>query len=261
MDAPRLTAEVLLAATLGRPRSWLYAHPEEPLEPETLARFEAMVAERAAGRPLQYITGRQEFYGREFLVTPDVLIPRPETEHVVEAALEIAGDSRRVADVGCGSGAIAVTLSLEMGRRVLATDVSLPALAVAAENARRHRAAVEFVACDLLSCFAAASLDLVVSNPPYIAEDEFAALPREVREHEPRLALLAGRDGLDAYRRLVAEASHVLRPGGWLVLELGWKVLDPVRAMLARDWEDCRVWSDLAGRPRVLAARRAQEAR
>lgn len=259
MDAPRLTAEVLLAALLDRPRAWLYAHPEEILAADALARYEAMVAERAAGRPLQYITGRQEFYGREFLVTPAVLIPRPETEHLIEAALEIAGDAHRIVDVGCGSGAIAVTLSLEMRRKVWATEISLPALAVAAENARRHDAAVELVACDLVSAFAAATLDLVVSNPPYVAEDEFAALAREVREHEPRLALLAGRDGLDVYRRLIGEAWRVLRPGGWLVVELGWKALEPVRALLEAGWEERRVWPDLAGRPRVLAARRARE--
>lgn len=259
VDAPRLTAEVLLSALLDRPRSWLYAHPEETLPAEALARYGAMVAERAAGRPLQYITGRQEFYGREFLVTPDVLIPRPETEHVIEAVLETAGGAERLVDAGCGSGAIAVTLSLEMARRVWATDVSLPALAVAAENSRRHGARVGLVACDLVSAFAPCSLDLVVANPPYVAEDEVAALPREVREHEPRMALLAGPDGLDVYRRLIPEARRVLRPGGWLVVELGWKALEPVRAMLGEGWENCREWPDLAGRPRVLAARRAAE--
>ncbi|MCS7314350.1 MAG: peptide chain release factor N(5)-glutamine methyltransferase [Bryobacterales bacterium] len=259
MEAPRLTAEVLLAALLERPRAYLYAHPEESLPAGTLARYEAMVAERAAGKPVQYITGWQEFYGRRFLVTPDVLIPRPETEHLVEAALAVARDAADVADVGCGSGAIAVTLSLEIGRTVWATDVSLAALAVAARNALRHGARVELVACDLVSAFAPASLDLLVSNPPYVAEEEYASLPREVREYEPRLALLAGRDGLDVYRRLTGEARRVLRPGGWLVLELGWKALEPVRAMLKDGWDEHRVWPDLAGHPRVLAARRARK--
>lgn len=261
VEAPRLTAEVLLSVLLDRPRSWLWAHPEERLPAEAAARYEAMIAERAAGKPLQYITGRQEFYGREFLVTPAVLIPRPETEHLIEAALEVAQEGRRVADVGCGSGAIAVTLSLEMARTVWATDVSLPALEVAAINSQRHGARVELVACDLVSAFAANSLDLIVSNPPYVAEVEVPALPREVREHEPRTAWLAGPDGLIFYRRLVREARRVLRPGGWLLVELSWRALEPVCAMLTVGWEQPRVWPDLAGRPRVLAARRAREAR
>ncbi len=258
--APRLTAEVLLSALLDRPRSYLFAHPEETLPDGLAASYEALIAERAAGRPLQYITGRQEFYGREFLVTPDVFIPRPETEHVIEAALAVAFEARRAVDVGCGSGAIAVTLSLEMKRKVWATDISLPALAVAAENARRHAAQVELVACDLASAFAAASMELVVSNPPYIGEEEAQALPREVREHEPSIAFLGGPDGLAVYRRLVSEAARVLRPGGWLVVELGWNALEPVTAMLETGWEEPRVWPDLAGRPRVLAARRLREA-
>ena len=260
MDAPRLTAEVLLCALLERPRSYLYAHPEETLSPEAAARYEGMLAERMAGKPTQYITGRQEFYGRVFKITPDVLIPRPETEHVVEAALEFAREARTVVDVGCGSGAIAVTLSLETGRLVWATDISHAALAVAAGNVRALAARVELVACDLLAAFASSSLDLVVSNPPYIAESDVLRLPREVREFEPRTALLAGPDGLGVYRRLIAEAHRTLRAGGRLIVELGDGLLATVRAMLGAGWNDVRVWPDLAGRPRVLAARKRGQA-
>jgi release factor glutamine methyltransferase len=260
IDAPRLTAEVLLAAVLGRPRAYLYAHPEETLPPDAAARYETMLAQRLAGMPTQYITGQQEFYGRVFRVTPEVLIPRPETEHVVEAALEFAREARTIVDVGCGSGAIAVTLSLETGRLVWGTDISPAALAVAAENVRALGARVELVACDLLAAFASSSLDLVVSNPPYIAETDAPQLPREVREYEPPRALLAGPDGLEIYRRLIAEAHRTLRGGGRLVVELGYGQLAPVRAMLEEGWDEVRVWPDLAGRPRVLAARKREQA-
>jgi release factor glutamine methyltransferase len=260
IDAPRLTAEVLLAAVLGRPRAYLYAHPEETLPPDAAARYETVLAQRLAGMPTQYITGQQEFYGRVFRVTPDVLIPRPETEHVVEAALEFAREARTIVDVGCGSGAIAVTLSLETGRLVWGTDISPAALAVAAENIRSLGARVELVACDLLAAFASSSLDLVVSNPPYIAETDAPQLPREVREYEPQRALLAGPDGLEIYRRLIAEAQRTLRGGGRLVVELGYGQLAPVRAMLEEGWDEMRVWLDLAGRPRVLAARKPEQA-
>lgn len=253
--APRLTAEVLLASLLERPRSFLYAHPEQELAAEVLERYRGLVEERARGKPTQYLTGRQEFYGREFVVTPDVMIPRPETEHVVEEALELAREAARVVDVGCGSGAIAITLSLETGRAICATDISTAALAVAAENASKLGARVHLIACDLVSALASQSMDMVVSNPPYVAEEEASSLPREVREYEPAAALFAGRDGLDLYRRLILEAARVLRPGGWLVLELGYRALDPVRAMLADRWCCLRVRQDLAGWPRVLAAR------
>jgi len=255
IPAARLAAEVLLAHLLERPRSYLYAHPEALVSDEVLRRYRQMIEERAAGKPIQYLTGRQEFFGREFIVTPDVLIPRPETEHVVELALELAPARCDVVDVGCGSGAIAVTLSLEMGRPVWATDISPAALAVAAENARRLGARVCLLACDLVSALASASMDLVVCNPPYVPEEEAAGLQREVRDYEPRLALIGGPGGLAIYRRLIADVGRVLRPGGWLVLELGYRVLDAVRAMLEAGWNQIQVRPDLAGWPRVLAAR------
>jgi len=253
--APRLTAEVLLAYLLGRPRCYLYAHPEETLSEPLCRRYERLLAERLAGKPTQYITGRQEFYGREFLVSPAVLIPRPETEHLVETALAVAAEAGTILDVGCGSGAIAVTLSLETGRAVWATDISPAALAVAAENARRLGADVRLLVCDLTSAVACATMDLIVCNPPYVPEGEAAGLQREVRQFEPPVALFAGPSGLEVYYRLIADAPRVLRPGGWLVLELGYRALDPVRAMLSEGWQDVRVQADLAGWPRVLAAR------
>ena len=192
--APRLTAEVLLCHALSRERSYLYSHPEAELSDLARLHYGRYLHERLAGKPTQYITGVQEFYGRDFLVTPEVLIPRPETEHVVEGALALSPPPRRMVDVGCGSGAIAVTLSLELHAEVAATDISIAALAVAAKNAKMLNARVEFVACDLASAFAPASLDLVVSNPPYVALRDAPGLQREVRDYEPHVALFAGRD-------------------------------------------------------------------
>jgi release factor glutamine methyltransferase len=252
---PRLTAEVLLCHALGRERSYLYGHPEEGLGADRELLYRGYLEQRAQGKPTQYITGRQEFYGRQFQVTPDVFIPRPETEHVVETALRVAPGARSIVDAGCGSGAIAVTLSLEMNRTVRATDVSLAAIRAAAANARRLRAQVEFIACDLVSAFAARSLDLLVSNPPYIPAVEEPGLPREVRDHEPRLALYAGPAGLDAYRDLIRDAARVLKPGGWIVFELGYRQVEAVRAMLDSRWTGVEVVPDLAGLPRVFAAR------
>ncbi|HOL71624.1 MAG TPA: peptide chain release factor N(5)-glutamine methyltransferase [Bryobacteraceae bacterium] len=257
IPAARLTAEVLLSRVLQRERAWLYGHPEELLDDAARAHYDHFLHERLQGKPTQYITGVQEFYGREFLVTPDVFIPRPETEHVVETALRLAPRAESVLDVGCGSGAIAVTLSLELGPRacVFATDASLAAIGVARANAARLGAAVAFIACDLSSTIASRSLDLLVSNPPYIPAWEEAGLPREVREFEPRAALFAGPEGLDAYRKLAADGARVLRPGGWMILELGYRQVDAVRAMLNERWGELEVVPDLAGLPRVLAAR------
>jgi release factor glutamine methyltransferase len=255
VSAPRLTAEVLLCHALGCERPYLYSHPEQELGHNPWLHYGRYLHERLSGKPTQYITGRQEFYGREFRVTPEVFIPRPETEHLVETALRLAPGARSVVDVGSGSGAIAVTLSLELQRPVHATDISVRALAIAAENARRLGAEVRFVASDLVSAYADRSLDLIVSNPPYIPTTEEPGLPREVRDHEPRQALYAGPAGLDVYQRLAAEAARALRPGGWLILELGYRQIEAVRAMFDSRWAGIEVVADLAGLPRVLAAR------
>lgn len=254
---PRLTAEVLLADVLGRERVWLFAHPEEQLTEAQQAAYEQALVRRLDGVPTQYITGRQEFWGREFRVTPDVLIPRPETEHVVEAALEAARGAKRIADAGCGSGVLAVTLRLETGAEAWATDISPAALRVARDNAGHLGADVRFVACDLLSALPGASFDLVVSNPPYVPDGDRAGLQREVRDFEPHVALFAGPTGYEVYERLVADARRVLRPGGWLAMELGFGTWRRVLEMLECGWEDARTLPDLAGIPRVALARLA----
>lgn len=248
--APRLTAEVLLAHAVGQDRAWLYAHSDEELREVWWIHYGRYLHQRMEGKPTQYITGRQEFYGREFRVTQDVLIPRPETEHLIEAALR--KPARSILDIGTGSGAIAVTLALETRARVTGSDVSPGALRVAAGNARNLGADVRFAACDLAGAFADASFDLVVSNPPYVPESD--SLPREVREFEPAAALYGGADGLAIYRRLIPQAARVLRPGGWLVMEMGYRSSDAVRAMLDY-WSDVEVDHDLAGIPRVISAR------
>ncbi len=253
---PRLTAECLLGFTLRADRAHLFAHPERLLDEAELSRVRALIERRAGGEPLQHLTGVREFYGRDFKVSPDVLIPRPETELLVEAVLERLRGDERLTDVGTGSGAIAVTLALEAPRsQVLACDVSAKALEVAAGNARDLDATVKLWRGDLLSAVAAGSLDVVVSNPPYVAERDRPTLSREVRR-EPSLALFAGEDGLACYRRLIPQARLALRPGGLLALELGYDGLPGVTALLA-DWDNVETRTDLAGINRVLLARRA----
>jgi release factor glutamine methyltransferase len=254
--APRLTAEVLLAHAIRRERIWLFSHPEEELTELGWIHFGRYLHQRLRGVPTQYITGKQEFYGREFRVTPAVLIPRPETEHLVTAALERLDAGSNVVDAGTGSGAIAVSLALERPVRVVATDISDGALTIARENASKLGARVEFLRCDLISALADASMDMVASNPPYVGLSERDGLQREVREHEPAIALFAGADGNAVYRRLIADAGRVLRPRGWLLLELGYRSADAVRGMLNESWSDVSTAGDLAGIPRVLAARR-----
>ena len=254
VTAPRLNAEVLLCHTLGRERSYLFAHPEERLSELAWIHFGRHLHQRLRGKPTQYITHKQEFYGRDFRVSPDVLIPRPETEHVVERILAL-NPQGPIADVGCGSGAIGITLALELARPVLLTDISPAALKIAAANAQALAAIdVQFLECDLTSALAPASLELLVSNPPYIALGDGPGLQREVRDFEPALALFGGQLGHEVYARLIADAQRVLRPGGWLVLELGFGSEAAVREML-RGWTMIEVEPDLAGIPRVLLAR------
>lgn len=255
--APRLTAEVLLAHAVGCDRSWLYAHSNEELRELWWIHYGRYLHERLKGKPTQYITGRQEFYGREFRVTPDVLIPRPETEHSVEAALAIGG--KEILDIGTGSGAIGITLSLEMQSRVTCADISEAAVRVAAGNAKRLGSSARFVVCDLGSAFASQSFDLVVSNPPYVPLDGIENIQREVREHEPAVALFGGFDGLEIYRRLIPEAARLLKPGGYLVMEIGYLAADRVGAILGEresgEWKGVEIKPDLAGIPRVVIAR------
>lgn len=250
---PRLTAEVLLAHAVGHDRAWLVAHSGDELKEVWWIHYGRYLHQRLQGQPTQQITGAQEFYGRDFRVTRDVLIPRPETEHVIEAALELG--ARSIVDIGTGSGAIAITLALETGAEVVGTDVSLAALNVAAENGRRIGAAVSLLACDLAGALRSGSFDLVVSNPPYVPARDKDTLQREVRDYEPEIALYGGDDGLDIYRRLIPEAARLLVPGGWLVLEIGCALSESVRSMLTA-WRDVEIRADLAGLPRVILARR-----
>jgi release factor glutamine methyltransferase len=265
VPSPVLAAELLLMHVVGATRAWLYAHVDDQLDPAAAERFRKLIARRAAGTPTQYLTGSQEFWGLELEVTPAVLIPRPETEHVVEVALARLGQHRsrgplRLVDVGTGSGCLAIALARELPQaRVYATDISRRALAVARRNAVRHGLAerITFIEANLLAPFPPRSLDVVVSNPPYVARKEAASLPREVREHEPPEALFAGEEGMAVYPPLISEAAERLVAGGLLVVELGYDVSERVEALLdTADWREIHITSDLAGIPRVLAAAR-----
>jgi release factor glutamine methyltransferase len=278
-----LAAELLLMHAMSRDRGWLYAHPEETVEPATAEQYLEMVARRSSGVPTQYLTGKQEFWGLEFEVTPEVLIPRPETEHVVEVALDRLGlrEARRrrssdiegsglvAADVGTGSGCIAISLARQLpGACFYATDISSAALEVARRNAARNGVAdqIEFMKCNLLDGLPrelqvanheSRPLDLIVSNPPYIGSSEKPVLQREVRDHEPESALYAGEHGNDLYEPLIRQAAQLLKPEGILVLELGYNSLPAVRPLLENAaWQNAGVTNDLAGIPRVLAAER-----
>lgn len=249
--SPRLTAEVLLAHATNHDRAWLYAHSTDELIELWWIHYGRYLHQRIQGTPTQYITGKQEFYGREFRVTPDVLIPRPETEHLIEAALACGGET--ILDVGTGTGAIAITLALETKARITATDISPAAIRIAEDNASRLGAQVEFVECDLIP--SNRTFDLIVSNPPYVALRDKPTLQPEVRDHEPALALFAGDDGLDIYRRLIPAAANALNSNGWLVMEIGADQADAIGAMLA-SWTHVGVRKDLAGRPRIVIAQR-----
>lgn len=257
VDSPRLTAEVLLSHVIGRERSFLFGHPEYQMASSEAARWREALQQRCEGKPTQYITGWQEFYGLEFRVTPDVLIPRPETELLVEEALARASEGSRLLDIGTGSGCIAVCIKENRPRcEVFAGDISEKALEIARGNARRLGAQVSFVQMDLAEAAAAEICDLVVCNPPYVPLKHLTGLQRELR-YEPPRALFGGEDGLDGYRRLVPSASRVLRSGGWLLLELGYNTRFAVEALLPpADWEQPLVRADLAGIDRVLAARK-----
>lgn len=260
-----LASELLLMHVLGSDRAWLYAHPEETISTECSEEFSRLISERVAGVPTQYLTGKQEFWGLELEVSRDVLIPRPETEHLVEVTLKRIGSDKKnqrleIADVGTGSGCIAVALAKELpAARIWASDISAGALAVAQRNAARHNVAdrVEFMESDLLRTMGGpAEFDLIVSNPPYISRSDGPALPPDVRDHEPGIALFAGADGLDLYRPLIAQAQQRLKRGGAIIMELGLGLFEPVSDLLdaAHGWCQVSATMDLAGIPRVISA-------
>jgi release factor glutamine methyltransferase len=317
VDSFTLAAELLLLHVLGRDRTWLFTHPEDNLSEDEVHRFFASIERRAAGEPTQHLTGKQEFWSLEFEVTPDVLIPRRETEHVIEVALDrlalhelragrkqtTDGSGLLIADIGTGSGCIAVALAKELpAATICATDISAAALAVARRNAELHSVAdrIRFLECKLLEKLEASAVgaqlhpegkrrnadslrgqdatlaenaplatrdqspvtnhqsplfDLIVSNPPYIGRREAESLAREVREHEPQLALYGGEEGYEFYAELIAQTAQRLKPGGVLVLELGHNSLPAVQPLLdAPAWTNVAVTNDLAGIPRVIAA-------
>jgi release factor glutamine methyltransferase len=268
----RRTAGVLLAHQLGVDRTRLLTRPEEIVSDENYKILLRMIERRAAGEPVQHITGLQEFYKLDFVVTPDVLIPRPETEFLVERVLQLVRESQRttplLVDAGTGSGCIAVTLAVELpGARVIATDISTAALKVARENAARHGVGsrVEFYEGDLLAPLAALGIgkqvDVLASNPPYVAENRPELVQHEVREFEPYLALFGGADGLTFYRRLLAEAVDYVRPGGFMVCEIGYSQLDAITEMVAASrWQLVEVTHDLQGIPRTLTIRKTSGA-
>ena len=256
IPVPRLTAEVLLCHALHCDRAYLYAHSGDELTELAWIHYGRYLNDRLKGKPTQYITHRQEFFGRDFYVNADVLIPRPETEHLVEAAIVYLKDQpgTRALDVGTGSGAIAISIALESGRSMLASDISSAALAIAERNRKTHDAQLQFFAGDLLEAVAERSIDLLISNPPYVPGADKANMQTEVRDWEPHIALFAGDSGFEIYRRLIAGAETVVRRGGRLMMELGYQSLDGVREMLANRWTDIAVLSDLAGLPRVIGA-------
>jgi release factor glutamine methyltransferase len=258
----RREAGSLLSFVIAKDRTFLISHAEDPVSPACLDRFREMVERRANGEPLQYITGVQDFYGREFLVSPDVLIPRPETELLVEAALEAIADSSAplICDVGTGSGCIAVTLLCERSdARGIAIDVSDAALAVAADNARRH-GVVERMELKLSDCFADLSptaFDLIVSNPPYVSSDALPGLQREVRDHEPLVALSPGEDGLSVIRRLLRDGPNFLRPNGHLIMEIGFDQGERVKNLIDNNsWRLVEIRPDLQSIPRIVVVQK-----
>jgi release factor glutamine methyltransferase len=288
VGSPRMNAEVLLMFVLGCDRAYLYAHPERKLSPDEQNRYDEALEQRARGVPAQYITGHQEFWGLDFIVGPAVLIPRPETEHLVEAVLELckrlptqtrgpstrvsrAGESARepslarddirlfhprIVDVGTGSGCVALALASELPQaEIHATEISADALEIARANAARLLLTerVTFHAADLLHGVAG-PFDIVASNPPYVGESEYDKVQLEVRKFEPRCAVFAGADGMDVIRRLAPQARAALKPGGYLAMEIGYSQEAAVGAVL-RDWQEVRAVPDLQGIPRVIVAK------
>jgi release factor glutamine methyltransferase len=254
---PRRDAELILAHVLGCDATALLTHPERPLSAKEAEQFETLLKRRSASEPVQYLTGIQEFFGLLFEVSPSVLIPRPETEYLVEAVLgRFERDANpRIVDVGTGSGAIAVAIAHALPRsQVTAVDISPEALEVARHNAERHGVMnrVSLLRSDLLAAVETSQFDVVVSNPPYIAEGE--VLEAQVANYEPASALYAGPAGLEIYQRLIPQARTVIKPKGWLIMEIGYGQQGALQALLS-GWSEVTFVPDLQGIPRVVQAR------
>src|SRR5579864_24575 len=270
VPSPRLNAETLLMFTLNCDRAHLYAHPERELTPEEQSRYDETLAQRSKGVPAQYITGHQEFWGLDLIVSPAVLIPRPETEHLIEAVLPLAKPMRapKIADVGTGSGAIALALAKELpNAEIHATDNSPAALEIAEANAARlqlefsskdhypPQRRIFFHDTDLLNGLEAGTFDFVVSNPPYVGLSEEDEVQLEVRKFEPRAAVFAGSTGLEVIEKLIPAARAAMKPGGYLVMEISGTIAERVRGLLD-GWEDVGIRDDLQKIPRVACARK-----
>lgn len=260
-----MNAELLLMFTLECNRAYLHAHPERKLSADEQRRYDQVLTERERGMPAQYITGHQEFWGMDLIVTPAVLIPRPETEHVIETVLARVGVARapspasllRIVDVGTGSGCIALALAKELpSAELYATEISPAALEIARANAARHQleGRIKFHQADLLQGRDRGEFDFVVSNPPYVGESEADQVQLEVRKYEPRTAVFAGATGLEVIERLIPQAREALKPGGWLVMEISGTIAIDVRDLLA-GWNDVQIAKDLQGIERVVSAR------
>jgi release factor glutamine methyltransferase len=290
VPSPRMNAELLLMFTLGCDRAYLFAHPERELSPQEEFRYESALSERSRGVPAQYITGHQEFWGMDLIVTTAVLIPRPETEHLIEAVLEMqaSGAKRqasekvwtselgrqtsphavrgllpdlRIVDVGTGSGCIALALAKELrNAEVHATDISADALEIARANAARHQLTrrIHFHQTDVLQGLEG-HFDVVVSNPPYVGESEQDQVQLEVRRFEPRNAVFAGPKGTEVIARVISQAHAILHPGGWLLMEISGTIAEEVRSLL-EGWENVHIKPDLQSIPRVVVARKPKNA-
>jgi release factor glutamine methyltransferase len=279
VPSPRMNAELLLMFTLDCDRAYFFAHPERELSADEVIRYDHALAERFRGVPAQYITGHQEFWGLDLIVTPAVLIPRPETEHVIETVLDLVrhdhvkmghvemdhvgrallpANSLHIVDVGTGSGCIALALAKELPQaQIIATDVSAAALEVARANAARHQleSHIDFREADLLSGLPANTFDFVVSNPPYVGESEEDTVQLEVRKFEPRNAVFAGPAGTEVIARLIPQAHAALKPDGWLIMEISGTIAEEVLGML-QNWEEVSAKPDLQSILRVIQARK-----
>ncbi len=258
--------------TLNCDRAYLFAHPERELSADEEGRYETALAERARGVPAQYITGHQEFWGMDLIVTPAVLIPRPETEHVIETTLELASvegvggqecppHTVRILDVGTGSGSIALALAKEFPHaEIYASDISAAALEIARANAARLQLEnrIQFHEADLLEGLDLGGLDFIVSNPPYVGEAEEDQVQLEVRKFEPRHAVFAGAVGTEIIARLIPQALAALRPGGWLIMEISGSIADETKHLLS-GWDDVCIIPDLQAIPRVVRARKPRQ--
>ena len=261
-ERARQDAETLLLGVLETSRAWLLAHMDEELDPGDAIRYKLLIHLRYKGEPIQYIAGQCEFYGLPIRVSAGVLIPRPETEHLVDQALLLSArfQAPRIADVGTGSGCIAIALAHHLpDAKITAIDLSPKALVRASESAALNKVLprIRLIEGDLLAPVAEEQFDLIVSNPPYVPEADRPSLSVEVRDYEPALALFAGDDGLEVYRRLIPQAFAALVPGGALLLEIGYGQLEPVRALLGTaGFGEIDSVPDLRGIPRVVHARR-----